>query len=277
MSNVFGTLGIAAVIGLVIILVLVIVVINMIKSFMGSAKRSANRMANQMATNLTKELINATGIDKEISKAVSNIKYSDLQDDSPKSVSGMTKILLPRIVNDFPDFDYDEMKQREEVVLISYLDALDTAEPDRLEDGSRDLRKALEKRIEMNEKGGVEEHYKAVHIHQTEIAQYNKTAGRCVITFQTALEYKAYTTNRNGAVVKGSKDTLKQTKFNVDLIYVQDAEKLEDEGDAIGLNCPNCGAPLKMLGSKRCEYCGCGVVDINIKAWNFSNVRDLCR
>ena len=31
---------------------------------------------------------------------------------TPRSVSAMTRIALPQIVSDFPDFQYDEMKQR---------------------------------------------------------------------------------------------------------------------------------------------------------------------
>ena len=39
---------------------------------------------------------------------------------TPKSVSGMTNLLLPKIVSDFPDFEYDEMKERAENTLTQY-------------------------------------------------------------------------------------------------------------------------------------------------------------
>lgn len=43
---------------------------------------------------------------------------------TPKSVSAMTSLLLPKIVSDFPDFQYDEMKERAENVLTQYLRAV---------------------------------------------------------------------------------------------------------------------------------------------------------
>ena len=35
-----------------------------------------------------------------------------LEDDTPKSVSGMTRVELPRIEKDFPEFHWPEWKQR---------------------------------------------------------------------------------------------------------------------------------------------------------------------
>ena len=43
---------------------------------------------------------------------------------TPRSVSAMTRIALPQIVSDFPDFQYDEMKQRAENALTQYLQAV---------------------------------------------------------------------------------------------------------------------------------------------------------
>ena len=37
---------------------------------------------------------------------------------TPRSVSAMTRIALPQIVSDFPDFEYNEMKQRAENALM---------------------------------------------------------------------------------------------------------------------------------------------------------------
>ena len=67
-----------------------------------------------------------------------------------------------------------------------------------------------------------------------------------------------------------------QTKYNVDLIYIQDRNRVEHERDnALGVNCPNCGAPLSSLGAKVCEYCGTPVIEINIHAWSFSNIDEV--
>ena len=51
---------------------------------------------------------------------------------TPKSVSAMTSLLLPKIKKDFPEFQYDEMKVRAQNVLTSYLLAVSEGDPGRL-------------------------------------------------------------------------------------------------------------------------------------------------
>ena len=95
---------------------------------------------------------------------------------TPRSVSAMTRIALPQIVSDFPDFQYDEMKQRAENALTQYLQAV---------------------------------------------------------------------TAQNVTILK--------------------------EG---GVTCPNCGAPITNLGAKFCEYCGAGIVELNVHVWSFENIEE---
>lgn len=52
------------------------------------------------------------------------------------------------------------------------------------------------------------------------------------------------------------------------MIYVYDVSKSNSLTiKALGLNCPNCGAPVTSLGDKKCEYCGTGIKDIVKKNW----------
>ena len=67
---------------------------------------------------------------------------------TPKSVSSMTSLLLPKISEDFPDFEYHEMKGRANNVLLSYLRAITTNDAGVLQEGSRELRQQLENHIE---------------------------------------------------------------------------------------------------------------------------------
>ena len=102
-----------------------------------------------------------------------------------------------------------------------------------------------------------------------------KNAGRCVVTFQTSLACMHYRKNTEGAITEGSTEYTYQTRFNTDLIYIQDREIVEKESDrALGINCPNCGAPISSLGAKFCEYCGTAIVELNIHAWSFSHIEE---
>lgn len=194
---------------------------------------------------------------------------------TPKSVSAMTSLLLPKIVNDFPDFQYDEMKDRAENVLTSYLRAITDRNAALLTDANSELEQQLSNHIQMLSSEDKHEHYDQIKLHRTEICQYRKAEGRCIITFQSALECVHYITDASNHIVSGSKDYKYQTKYNTDLIYIQDRNLVENELDhALGVNCPNCGAPLSSLGAKVCEYCGTPVIEINIHAWSFSNIEE---
>lgn len=192
---------------------------------------------------------------------------------TPKSVSAMTSLYLPKIASDFPDFEYHEMKHRAENVLCTFLMAIDEMNPGRLEDANAELRNQLENRISSLKGSGKREHFKEIKIHCTEINNYRKAEGRCVITFQSAVQYYHYVESEEGKLLSGKRDILFQSKYNIELIYIQDRNKVENELDfALGVNCPNCGAPLTSLGAKVCAYCGTPVIEINIHAWSFSSV-----
>lgn len=122
---------------------------------------------------------------------------------------------------------------------------------------------------------GLKEHYDAIHIHQSEIHNYQKKAGRCIVTFQTSLECNHYITNRQGIITSGKKDRKYQTRFNIDMIYVQDRSLMESEHDqTLGMHCPNCNAPITALGEKHCAYCGSPIIEINMNIWTFSNIEE---
>lgn len=196
---------------------------------------------------------------------------------TPKSVSAMTSVYLPQIVRDFPDFNYNEMKSRANNLLISYLRAIDENKVIDLDYANDELKNRLEKYLSMLNEQDIHENFDMIKIHRTEIMSYKKGAGRCVITFQTALECM-HSTERDGKLLTGSKEYKYQTKFNLEMVYVQDRDQVENDGErTLGINCPNCGAPVRTLGNKYCEYCGAGIKEYNIMAWSFSSVEEYRR
>ena len=107
------------------------------------------------------------------------------------------------------------------------------------------------------------------------IARYRKEAGRCIVTFQSAVESFHYVTDEANVVVRGSDHTLEQSRYNTDLVYIQNRALAKDAADnAIGITCPNCGAPVTNLGAKFCEYCGAGIIELNVHAWSFENIEE---
>lgn len=222
----------------------------------------------------TRELSRSLFGTEDITKAAEQMRQDYAT--TPKSVSAMTSLLLPKIVSDFPDFQYDEMKERANNVLTGYLQAVTAANAALMKDGNTELKQQLADHIQMRSTQDTREHFDAVRIHRTEINQYRKTGGRCIITFQSSLECIHYITDADQQIIDGTKSYKYQTKYNTDLIYIQDRSLIENELDnALGVNCPNCGAPLSSLGAKVCEYCGTPVIEINIHAWSFSNIEEV--
>lgn len=193
---------------------------------------------------------------------------------TPKSVSSATSLYLPAIMRDFPDFHYDEMKTRAENVLISYLRSVDAQNINFLTEGTEELKDSLSLRIQNLQNQEKKEHFQNIHIHRTEIHQYRKAKGRCSVVLQSAVEYIHFI-EKNGVVEAGRNDRREQSRYNVEVVYIQDRDMIENLDDAgLAINCPNCGAPLPKLGAKKCMYCDSPIVEFNIRTWNFASVEE---
>lgn len=197
---------------------------------------------------------------------------------TPKSVSAATSLYLPQILRDFPEFHFDEMKNRAENVLVGFLQGIDGKSMSRLTGSTTsELREKLRMRIEALNSENIEEHFRNIMIHRTEIKTYRKLKGRCSIIFQSAVQYNHFK-ERDGQVLEGAKDRLEQSRYNVEMIYIQDRDVVENQADSgLAMNCPNCGAPLPKLGAKKCLYCDSPIMEFSIRIWNFSDVDEALR
>ena len=150
-------------------------------------------------------------------------------ENTPKSVSGMTAVYSPVIQTDFPELNLAELKGIAEQHLKQYLS------------GQKELA--------------------GIRIHRTEIKDYVKRSGTCVIVFQSGVQY-----------LTGTKKV--QTRYNTHMMYVQDAAEY---GYASGhsTECPHCGAAISDLGRKFCDYCGSEVVPINIRVWELHKIEEV--
>lgn len=185
--------------------------------------------------------------------------------ETPRSVAGMTKIYLPRIEKDFPEFSYPEIVRRSENQLKEALAALESQDLSLLQGASGELRRQIAGRIEDQRRQGIREIFQNVRIHQTEITRYEKRNGSCILTLQSAVEY------RYG---RGTEPKRVQTRYNMEWVYVQDVEKLPGDRKAVGINCPNCGAPVKALGARTCEYCGAVLEALSLRVWSLNQIEE---
>ena len=199
-----------------------------------------------------------------------NIQKKELSQ-TPKSISSMTRIYLPQIQNDFPEFNYEEFKIKSENMLKSALTAISCGNIDLLIESSQDFKDAVSLIIQNNKNLEQKEYYNDIKIYQTEINGYTKASGTCVITLQSAISYMHYITDSSGGVVSGSNELIEQCKYNIDIVYIQDRDKMTTNSTtSIGTNCPNCGAPITNLGEKFCRFCGTGITVVNVNVWSIN-------
>ena len=187
---------------------------------------------------------------------------------TPKSVSGMTRIYEPQIHRDFPEFNWLEFKNKAENMLRSAFLAIEEEDIKCLADASEELHKQVEIKIQQNQAEGVAEHYQNVIVHNTEITRYEKKQGKCIITLQSAVGHLHYK-SKDGKVISGDDRLDKQTKYNIEILYIQNPE-LETADRALGMTCPHCGAPVTGVGQLKCDYCGSGITPINHQVWSLN-------
>lgn len=201
------------------------------------------------------------------SNLVREIKKGELEAmNTPKHVSGMTKLLIPKIVKDFPNFSEKELFNKAETSLLLIFDILENRELKNSEELVLIKDKIREKINDMKE-SNIEERYYDIKFHNHALKYYKKDSSSLNITISTSLEY-FYEKKQNDKVVVDYTNYKKQTLYTLDFIYVYDPLKVNKTQNLIGINCPNCGAPVKELGNKKCRYCNSGLEDINLKSWH---------
>ncbi len=209
----------------------------------------------------------------DIVKAAKEIEKSS---ESARAIHGMTDIYLPQIQKDFPEFDYEVFVGRVEGVLKSYFAAITARDVSKLTSDCSDSMKNTTLGIIRNlEANQLTRKISDVTIHQTEIARYEKDGKTVTILFNTSVGHYDVTRNEQGKIVSGSEEKKRQTVYDVALVYAQDVAKMSSyNATALGINCPNCGAPVTNLGNKFCEYCGTGIREINVRSWSFEYVME---
>lgn len=181
--------------------------------------------------------------------------------ETPKSLFGMENSYLPLIKKDFPDLNINELKSMAENYIIEYLNSLESKKFE-CKYVSDKMNSFVTSAINDLENDTVS--YNSIKVHNTVLSRYEKKDGIATIKFQTSIEY----------LYKKNNDEYKkiQDRFSTEFIYIIDSEQVIDEANALGLNCPNCGAPVKSLGDKHCSYCGSGIKDIVKKTWILNNI-----
>ena len=211
---------------------------------------------------------------KELKNAISNV--SNLQKEEytrEKNVKGMTKLLEPEIIRDFPEFNRDLIFSRCESNLRKIFNAIESQDTTAINNDEEFiyLREKINQQIEDMKSNNITEKFDNIEFNRQAIMAYNKNNGKATIKISTALSYY-YKTNRTDK--KSYEDIKKQTRYTSEFVYVYDERRFTKNQVTFSVLCPNCGAPLRGLESKYCEYCGNHVERINLKIWKMSSYKE---
>lgn len=218
--------------------------------------------------NKIKNTLNKFGFN-DFGSIASEIKKGEmLERTTPKHTPGMTKLLIPKIVKDFPNFNEKELFNKVETSLLLIFDSLENKEVKNSEELVLMKEKLKEKINDMKE-NHISERYYDVKFHNHALKYYKRDSSTLNITVSTSLEY-FYEKKQEDKVIVDYTKYKKQTLYTVDFVYIYDPNKINKHQSLIGINCPNCGAPVKDLGVKVCRYCNSGLEDINLKSWHIA-------
>lgn len=199
---------------------------------------------------------------------------------NPASLNGMDRIYIPKIQNDFPDFQLAPVIPQVETFIKTFLDSVedqDTSSLKKLAIAPSLIDRAEEIIKDVNSQN-IKVYYDNIVIHKTVISEYVRENGMVIIRFQSAVGYLHYAENNSGKLVSGSKDAAEETVYVTSYARILDSELARQAGaiDVIGLNCPNCGAPLRSSDVTVCAFCGTGVQNMteDVFGWTFTDIKE---
>lgn len=189
-----------------------------------------------------------------------------LSSETPKSISCMERLINPSLEKDFPDLNVNELKSMAKEAIIQCLSAIENKNLKDINYNGK-IKSWIKSKIEDLKDKKVS--FDSIKFHRTTISKYEKNKGIATIGLQTSLEYFMKIDNEIG------KKT--QDRFKLEFIYIIDENKVDKKIRTLGLNCPNCGAPIKSIGEKVCVYCGSGIKEIVKRVWSLNNIYVIIR
>lgn len=193
-----------------------------------------------------------------------------------KSLNDVTRLLLPLIQKDFPDFSWKDFQKQTENCIVSVLRAYDRQDTSVLVNASERLRDAVLLDIRDDKDAGLRRHYSDVDIHRTCIADYRNREGRCEIRIDSSLGFRTYKSAERGTpkIKASEREPYKvETICSATLVHIQDLKNAGGDQKIMAPTCPHCGAVLQSAGEKKCPYCGGVFTEFNLRVWSVEAVK----
>ena len=231
-----NNLDIGSIIKILIIAGVVIFVVITVKKIINQVNRSINQ---------------AKSIFTDIQRATEETA------NTPKTLSGSESLYERRIVQDFPEFNFDIGRQTVSSVLTSYFNVLNTDISDEKmkSNCTTSFINELEARKQMEDIK-----YNNFKIHKVVISDYRKNLDEAVITYQAALQYQL------------PQKMMTQFVYTVNYVYYL---AYGANGENASLVCKHCGATIDSVGRKVCPYCDAEINSSVERTWKVNKIAKL--
>ena len=167
-----------------------------------------------------------------------------------RSLSSAGDLFLDRIKRDFPEYNPAMVLNGVKKDARIYLQSAKEGHTLFREGVSYSFRERLAYSLPPDVKGGIE-------VYNAALSDYDDRGRDRILVFQAAAEYL------------DSRDALRPVRLTLKYIAAYDGNV---DGEVRGFNCPNCGAPLPIVGSKICHYCGTGIKSSAGLGWILTDV-----
>lgn len=167
-----------------------------------------------------------------------------------RSLSSAGDLFLDRIKRDFPEYNPEMVLNRVKKDARIYLQSAKEGRVLFREGASDSFRERLVYSLPTDVNGGIE-------VYNAALSDYDDRGRDRILVFQAAAEYL------------DSRDALRPVRLTLKYIAAYDGNV---DGEVRGFNCPNCGAPLPIVGSKICHYCGTGIKSSAGLGWILTDV-----
>ncbi len=203
---------------------------------------------------------------------IDEVKQNDRNNYSTKKdIFGMTRIIEPIIVKDFPDFNLKHLYSSIETNLTSILNAKTKLDTSYLNKGLSLIKGRIVKEINDMKDEGIIQKYTSIRFNDHALKTYKKSNGTATITTTSSVSYN-YESNLDE---RKYNDLRCETKYECEFIYIYDEDKFKEKQKSFGVHCPNCGAPVKGLGDLTCTYCGSEVKKVNLRHWEMASFKEI--
>ena len=189
-----------------------------------------------------------------LAKVLSSLlKKADYEaETTPKSLSSAEPLLLDRIRRDFPEYNPELIRQRVARDARTFYESAQAGKCLYTDGISDQLRERLASFLPPDVAGGI-------RVHKVALAAYDDRSEYRVLTFQAA------------AAFNDPSNVTRQRRLILKYLAAWSTDTMTGVKRA---NCPNCGAPVPIVGAKVCQYCGTALKVWAGTGWLLTDLRE---